>query len=295
MVSSSNSNESNGSTTTSSAPSLPSQSSPSPKDKTPRGLSGGTKAGIAVGVVFAVVIVCTILYLLFRRRRHQRQIPSTLADGSVDVKPGATESQIAELRGETNSDQIKSFSSSSRSEKHAPGHSFKGVPILMQEVSADEKPLELSDKSIASAETPELSNTVSLKKQKKTSSLSKVYSPYRPPQELDTSSNNHGHEIDSNPIFEAPKSPAPPTSATDEDADHQSSLRSLIDRGRSYTHADELIRLEEEQRELDAEIARAERLENLKARRDGVRRKIVDLSQRSRLDSSSQSMRSTEQ
>ena len=169
-----------------------------------KGLSRASRAGIGSGVAVVAIIIGSLLYLFYRRRRRAPQTSPIKNDSAMEyIKSDTIQPQVAELEG--------------------------------------------GDRS---ADPP--------------------LSP----------------EIDSRPIHEAPDSPRQHKgSAIGDVIPEKPYSQPPSNDGPGFMDADRLSKLEQEERQLQEDIAQIERLERLKAERDRVRQSIRDLSQQQRRDS----------
>ncbi|KAL8836248.1 MAG: hypothetical protein Q9170_002992 [Blastenia crenularia] len=213
------------------------------------GLSSSTKA-IIVGVVVPVIIICCILLFLYVKRKRQRQAqPTNDGDDLQEHKSEATDLQAAEIKREANS--------------------FGPPPAYPY----DKGPTNIGHEGNSNP-IPELEPE-----------------PSHQPTELDGVPLKGREEIDSNPLHEAPASPHTPHELAGPSTSGICSTKGispttpLPKQSTSVLHmnTEDVSTLEQEEQRLQEEIVRLEELARLKAERDGVRQKIRDLTQDSKL------------
>ncbi|KAL9628958.1 MAG: hypothetical protein Q9204_005554 [Flavoplaca sp. TL-2023a] len=262
-----------GAASTATIPAIPTNAAQEP---VARGLSDASKAGIGVGAAVAAVIVVSLLYTLFRRRRKARQTLLMNEDGVLEniesdtVQPPVTESKQDDRRPDP-----------------PPTYPYdKPAPRFDVEVSPD-----------ATSDAPRgprnNSQVLPTDTEVSTMTVAGFYAPSaqhkrstQPPETLDFPSYHDRPEIDGSPIHEAPDSPR----------QYQGSVLGDVIRNESYSPSpkangpgsvdvDHLSKLEQEERQLQEDIAQIERLERLKVERDRVRQRIRDLTEQPRRDS----------
>ncbi|KAL8893223.1 MAG: hypothetical protein Q9192_005478 [Flavoplaca navasiana] len=240
------------------------------------GLSGASKAGIGIGAAVAAVIVGSLLYLLFRRRRKARQT-SPINDDSV----------LEHFESDAMQPPVTESKQDDRPPDPPPTYPYdKPAPRINVGVSPDATSDALrvprNNSQVPPADT-EVSNMT----------IAGFYAPSsqhkestQPPETLDFTSYHDRPEIDGSPIHEAPDSPRP----------YQGSVIGDVICNEPYSpppkadwpgsvDVDHLSKLEQEERQLQEDIAQIERLERLKVERDRVRRRIRDLTEQPRRDS----------
>ncbi|KAL8798351.1 MAG: hypothetical protein Q9182_006739 [Xanthomendoza sp. 2 TL-2023] len=227
------------------------------------GLSDASKAGIGVGVAFAVFVVCGILYLLYRRKRRARQLQPFNNDNAVDqLKPGSTEPQVTELRDDGKSlDPPPAYPYG----KTAPQLATGSLPDSnLQNPSESES----RDQPIFPSTDSSKGSNANFYPQSSKQHQHEISHPTQHNPNNTIPPLPHPPEIDGTSLHEAPASPPQPTDGVPST------------KPSSYgTDPDHLSKLEQEERRLQDDIAQIERLEQLKAERDEVRRKIREMSQ----------------
>ncbi|KAL8691691.1 MAG: hypothetical protein Q9218_003147 [Villophora microphyllina] len=219
--------------------------------------SDASKAGIAVGVIIAVIIVCSILYLFYRRRRRARQTQPIGGDGAVDRLGSGT----TELK---DNDKSLDPPPAYPYEKIAPELDIEGIPGSGLDTSGSSRGLDLSQplSTPSKYERPDLSQ-----------------------HGLDVITHHGRAEIDSSPLYKTPASHKRLEGLTTcETSVISASSQAQVDNGSGYVDPDHLSKLEQEEQQLQEEIAQIERLERLKVERDRVRQRIRDLSEQPRQD-----------
>ncbi|KAL8977768.1 MAG: hypothetical protein Q9205_006501 [Flavoplaca limonia] len=262
-----------GAASTATIPALPTNAAQEP---VARGLSDASKAGIGIGAAVAAVIVGSLLYMLFRRRRRARQTSLINEDGvlknieSDAVQPPVTESKQDDRRPDpppTYPYDKPALSFDVGISPDATSDALRGPRNNSQVPPTD---TEVSNMTVAGSYAPSSQHKRST----------------QPPETLGFPSYHDRPEIDGSPIHEAPDSPR----------QYQGSVLGDVIRSEPYSpppkadgpgsvDVDHLSKLEQEERQLQEDIAQIERLERLKVERDQVRQRIRDLTEQPRRDS----------
>ncbi|KAL8648942.1 MAG: hypothetical protein Q9226_005781 [Calogaya cf. arnoldii] len=239
-------------------------------------LSGASKAGISVGVAFAVIVACGILYLLYWRiwRASQNQ---ALNDNSAmgNHKPSTMEPRVAEPKeGGKPLDSPPAYPY----ELATPIHKVAGTLGSTSDTPGNNR--SECQPHIPNMESSDSSNAgfyaQSFKRDKS----------HQSQQDPDMISYHNRPEIDGKPLHEAPESSEQHKESTVDDiTTSKPSSQPPVNEGPDYVDLDHLSKLEQEERLLQEDIAQIERLERLKVERDRVRQRIRDLSEQPRRDS----------
>ncbi|KAI4208767.1 MAG: hypothetical protein LQ349_009650, partial [Xanthoria aureola] len=237
----------------------PATSTNAPQQPIAGGLSSGGKAGIGVGVAAVVLSACGILYLIYRRRRRGQQTQPTEDEGAVDEpRAGAVGPQETELKeGGKSLDPPPAYPY----EKMTPTLSAASTPGMTLDALGNSRSHDQSQ--LSNMESSESSNTgfyaPSVKRERS----------YQVQEDPDMISYHNRPEIDGNPLHEAPgTSKHLKELASGDIATSKPSSQSPINEKPSYVDLDHLSKLEQEERQLQGDIAQIERLERLKLERD---------------------------
>ncbi|KAI4255089.1 MAG: hypothetical protein L6R42_006913, partial [Xanthoria sp. 1 TBL-2021] len=241
-----------------------------PKQPIAERTSSGSKAGIGAGVAVAVLVACGILYLFYRRRRRAQQTQPTGDDGAVDhPTTGVVQPQGTELKeGGKSPDPPPAYPY----EKATPILYVAGAPGSTPDTPGNGRSQDQSQ--LSNMESSRSSNAgfyaQSIKRERS----------YQTQQDPDMISYHNRPEIDGNPLHEAPGSSKQHKELASGDiTTSKQSSQSPVNEEPSYVDLDHLSKLEQEERQLQEDIAQIERLERLKLERDrlSVRSAIMAL------------------
>ncbi|KAL8634673.1 MAG: hypothetical protein Q9226_009455, partial [Calogaya cf. arnoldii] len=246
-------------TASSASPSIPpANATDTPQRPSEDGLSKASRAGIGVGIAVAVIVACGLLYMFYRRRRA-RQTHSINDESAVDHRePGDVEPQVTETKeGGRPLDPPPAYPY----EKATRNHNVAGTPGSAPDTPGNSWSQHQS--YIPNVESSDRSNAgfyaQSLKRERS----------HQPQHEPDIISYHNRPEIDGNPLHEAPESSKKYKELGIDDINSSKpSSQSPVNEAPDYVDLDHLSKLEQEERQLQEDIAQIERLERLKVERD---------------------------
>jgi hypothetical protein len=246
------------------------------------GLSTGAKAGIAVGAVIIAIIAAVLAFFLWRRRQKKNSGPPLSGEGGLEV--GDAPPQFTALRAaEMEANERGSYHAVKPHDAvtdHVHDTPFATGGIGIEELSGDIQRQEGLDAALVSGAThselggdserrqmTELASTPSHHQRKPVAGAPPTTSPNLNPSPQPFTSASWSNTPWSDPGFDATppssKPPPIPTPQVEGEAD-------------SPTERDELMRLQEDERRIDAAIAESERLQALRKEKEEVQRRMLE-------------------
>lgn len=220
-----------------------------------------------------MIVVCSILYF-YRRKRQSRQTQPIYDDGIVDqLKPGTMDPQVMKLDEEGKTlDPPPAYPY----DKTASNPSIERIPSSNNDTPSDSTRQDQApfySREFSEGSDVDFYAHSTKHHQRERSHLS--------PDDPDIISYHDRPEIDGTPLHEVPE---PSKQLTDSTAHELASSKpltqALVNDGRpGHVDLDHLSKLEQEERQLQEDIAQIERLERLKAEREKVRQRIRELNQ----------------
>ncbi|KAL9624480.1 MAG: hypothetical protein Q9204_007872, partial [Flavoplaca sp. TL-2023a] len=246
-------------TATSSEPisnATPTSATGPPQQPSEDGLSKASKAGIGIGVAITIIVACGVFYWLYKRRQARRTHP--IHDDSADDyhEPDKEAAKHLDAPPAYPYEKATNFQGGSGS------NSSQGRSYLSKTQSSEDSGAGFYARSSKQERSHEIQ------------------------QDSDIISYHNRPEIDGIPLHEAPESSKQYDEKTIGDiTGSKPSSPSLIQGGPGYVDYDHLSKLEQEERQLQEDIAQIERLERLKVERDRVRKRIREMSGQPRRES----------
>lgn len=227
-----------------------------PRQPSEGGLSKASTAGIGIGVAIAIIVACRVFYWLFKRRQARRTHPihdDSAEDHHEPDKEGATHLDAPPAYPYEKATNVQGASGS---------NSSQGRSYLSKTQPSEDSGAGFYARSSRQDRSHEIQ------------------------QDSDIISYHNHPEIDGIPLHEAPESSKQYDDKTiNNNSGSKPSSPSVIQGEPRYMDYDHLSKLEQEERQLQEDIAQIERLERLKVERDRVRQRIRDLSGQPRRES----------
>jgi hypothetical protein len=258
------------------------------------GLSTGAKAGIAIGAVLIAIIAAVLAFFFWRRRQKKNSGPPLSGEGGLEVgeaPPQFTALRAAELEASErrSNHAIKPPDGMNTVTDHVLDNLLAIRDIEIEELSADTEwregngatHSELSG-DLEQRQMTELASTPSHHQRKHVAAAPPTASPRSNPSPQPLTSASWSNTPWSDPGFEAspPASKPPPVPAP-----APAPAPQVEGKADSPTERDELMRLEEDERRIDAAIAESERLQALRREKEEVQKRMSEAKAKARKSS----------